>query len=155
MTPYVVPHAPFSAATVRHELVIDLTAHEVPQDVVDDAALVMSELVGNAVRHGTPLQCGGVRVLWEVHDCALHLEVQDGGRGPRRTPPRGIHVGRGRPRAWRSSRCSPCAGARRRRTTAGWACTPTAPARPAAAAPLLTRPLLPRPAPTAGQPARL
>jgi two-component sensor histidine kinase len=82
MTPYVVPHAPFSAATVRHELVIDLTAHEVPQDVVDDAALVMSELVGNAVRHGTPLQCGGVRVLWEVHDCALHLEVQDGGRGP-------------------------------------------------------------------------
>ena len=87
MTSFVVPHTPLSAAAARRELVIDLTACEFPQDVVDDAALVLSELVGNAVRYGAPLPCGGVRVLWEVEDSALHLEVQDGGGGPATTAP--------------------------------------------------------------------
>ena len=82
MTPYVVPHAARSAATVRHHLVDDLEQHDVPPDVVADAALVMSELVGNAVRHGAPLSGGGVRVAWEVGERALRLEVHDGGGGP-------------------------------------------------------------------------
>ena len=92
MTSYVVPHAPHSAATVRHELVSDLTRHEVPSTVVDDAALVVSELVGNAVRHGAPLPCGGVRVVWEVADTALHLEVHDGGCGPADGAARSVSV---------------------------------------------------------------
>ena len=79
MTSHLVPHSPSSASSVRRELVIDLTAHEVPAEVVDDAALVMSELVGNAVRHGSPLPDGCVRVSWELTDRALHLEVFDGG----------------------------------------------------------------------------
>ena len=82
MTSYVVPHTPLSAATVRHDLVDDLAQHNLPADVVDDAALVMSELVGNAVRHGAPLSGGGVRVTWEIGDRDLHLEVHDGGCGP-------------------------------------------------------------------------
>ena len=82
MTSYVVPHTLLSAATVRHHLVDDLAHRDVPPDVVDDAALVMSELVGNAVRHGAPLAGGGLRVAWEVGDHELHLEVQDGGCGP-------------------------------------------------------------------------
>lgn len=81
MTSRHVPHAPCSASTVRRELVIDLTTSEVPPAVVDDAALVMSELVGNAVRHGSPLPDGCVRVSWELTDRALHLEVCDGGTG--------------------------------------------------------------------------
>lgn len=81
MTSYVVPHAPVSAATVRHRLVSELASHDVPPAVVDDAALVMSELVGNAIRHGSPLSGGGVRVTWEIADCALRLEVHDGGGG--------------------------------------------------------------------------
>ena len=81
MTSFVVPHTPLSATNVRHELVIDLTSRDVPRTVVDDAALVLSELVGNAVRHGSPLPDGGVRVSWELDDCALHLEVCDGGNG--------------------------------------------------------------------------
>ena len=79
MTSRSVPHAPRSASTVRRDLVIDLTKCEVPLSVVDDAALVMSELVGNAVRHGAPLADGCVRVSWELTDDALHLEVCDGG----------------------------------------------------------------------------
>lgn len=82
MTSYVVPHSPRSAATVRHDLVIDLTDRDVPSEVVDAAALVMSELVGNAVRHGSPLVCGGVRVGWDIEGQDLHLEVHDGGKGP-------------------------------------------------------------------------
>lgn len=74
-----VPHAPCSASAVRRELVVDLTSCDVPPAVVDDAALVMSELVGNAVRHGTPLPDGSVRVSWELAEGALHLEVCDGG----------------------------------------------------------------------------
>ncbi len=82
MTSYVVPHTPLSAATVRHHLVDDLEHRDIAPHVVDDAALVMSELVGNAVRHGTPLSGGGVRVAWEVGARELHLEVHDGGCGP-------------------------------------------------------------------------
>lgn len=79
MTSRLVPHAPCSASAVRRELVIDLTAYDVPPTVVDDAALVMSELVGNAVRHGSPLPDGCVRVAWELTPEALRLEVSDGG----------------------------------------------------------------------------
>ena len=79
MTSHLVPHSTSSASCVRRELVIDLTAHEVPAQVVDDAALVMSELVGNAVRHGSPLSDGCVRVSWELTESTLHLEVCDGG----------------------------------------------------------------------------
>ena len=79
MTSHLVPHAPSSASTVRRELVSDLTTSAVPSGVVDDAALVMSELVGNAVRHGSPLPDGCVCVSWELGECTLHLEVRDGG----------------------------------------------------------------------------
>ena len=79
MSRHLVPHSPSSASSVRRELVSDLTASEVPPAVVDDAALVMSELVGNAVRHGSPLPDGCVCVSWELGECTLHLEVRDGG----------------------------------------------------------------------------
>ena len=81
MTSVLVPHAASSAAAVRRALVPELEACGVPQDVVDDAALVVSELVGNAVRHGAPLSQAGVRVSWWVAGGAVHLEVCDGGPG--------------------------------------------------------------------------
>lgn len=79
MTSHLVPHALSSASSVRRELVVDLTTSDVPPEVVDDAALVMTELVGNAVRHGSPLPDGCVCVSWELGECTLHLEVRDGG----------------------------------------------------------------------------
>jgi anti-sigma regulatory factor (Ser/Thr protein kinase) len=82
MTSVTVPHAPRSAAEVRHELIIDLTTREVSPAVVDDAALVVSELVGNAVRYGSPLPDGGLRIRWELGERALRLEVYQGGVGP-------------------------------------------------------------------------
>lgn len=89
MTSLLVPHAGASAALVRHELVRELRGAGVPEDVVDDAVLVMSELVGNAVRHGRPLPDSqdAVRASWWVEAGAVHVEVCDGGPGLPWGPP--------------------------------------------------------------------
>jgi anti-sigma regulatory factor (Ser/Thr protein kinase) len=79
-----VPHSPPSAAAVRHRFVDELRARGVPRMVVDDAALVLSELIGNAIRHGAELPGGGIRVSWEVSAELVRVEVSDGGRGPLR-----------------------------------------------------------------------
>lgn len=81
MTTLLVPHDGTSAAAARRALSRDLSQHGVPAEVVDDALLVLSELVGNAVRHGSPLPGGDVRVGWWVAGGAVHLEVCDGGPG--------------------------------------------------------------------------
>jgi anti-sigma regulatory factor (Ser/Thr protein kinase) len=84
MSTMLVPHAAPSASVVRHRFVDELRARGLPGMVVDDAALVLSELVGNAVRHGAPLPGGGIRVGWSVSDDVVRIEVADGGRGPLR-----------------------------------------------------------------------
>jgi anti-sigma regulatory factor (Ser/Thr protein kinase) len=80
-----VPHAATSAGIVRHRCVDELRARGVSPTTVYDAALVLSELVGNAVRHGAPLPGGGIEVRWQVAEQHVRLEVRDGGRGPRRS----------------------------------------------------------------------
>ena len=84
-----VPHTASSAALVRRTMTADL-APTLPLDVVDAAALVVSELVGNAVRHGAALPGGGVLARWELGTGGLRLEVVDGGSGPPGAGPRGI-----------------------------------------------------------------
>ncbi len=82
-----VPHTPASAGVVRRELRSDLRSQGVPEPVVDAAALVLSELVGNAVRHGHALPPGVLLARWECIGEALRLEVVDGGPGPGDAPP--------------------------------------------------------------------
>lgn len=81
MTTLLVPHDGSSASDVRHALQRELQAHGVPRDVIDDALLVVSELLGNAVRHGAPLGGDTVRATWWVAGGSVHLEVCDGGPG--------------------------------------------------------------------------
>ena len=76
-----VPHTPASAGLVRRRLTAEL-APCLPTAVLDDAAVVVSELVGNAVRHGAALPDGSLVARWEVLDRGLRLEVVDGGAGP-------------------------------------------------------------------------
>jgi anti-sigma regulatory factor (Ser/Thr protein kinase) len=67
-----------------------MDAHSVDGALAGDAELLLSELVGNAVRHARPLPGGGVRVAWEVASSEVVLRVTDGGstngHRPRETP---------------------------------------------------------------------
>jgi serine/threonine-protein kinase RsbW len=76
-----VRHAPASAGEVRRQLGADLAAAGVAAGVVGDAALVLSELVGNSIRYGRPLPGGVLEVSWSLADGSLWLRVSDGG-GP-------------------------------------------------------------------------
>jgi len=76
-----VPFAAESASSVRHALESWLGAHDVPEPVVNDARLIVSELVGNAVRHASPLGEDAVLVRWRLEEDLLVLSVCDGG-GP-------------------------------------------------------------------------
>ncbi len=75
---------PSSARAVQHirrTLVEDLQGLSVSADVIDEAEIVVSELMGNAIRHARPLPDGTVRVRWKVRGGVVEVEVADGG-GP-------------------------------------------------------------------------
>lgn len=79
-------HAASSVPAARSCLAERL-AH-LPRDLVDDALLVLSELLGNAVRH-TVASAGHLEVRWSATPCAVRLEVVDGGGGEPRVSDRG------------------------------------------------------------------
>jgi anti-sigma regulatory factor (Ser/Thr protein kinase) len=82
------PHAPSSVAVARRRLSSELTDSGVYDSVVDDASVIVSELISNALRHARPLPSGQVRVCWLRRGDVLELEVSDGGAmtEPRRGP---------------------------------------------------------------------
>ena len=93
----VLDHDPSSVPAARACLAQRL-AH-LPDDLLDDTLLVLSELLGNAVRHGaapTAAGAGGVEVRWTLVPGAVHLEVVDGGGGEPRVVDRGEHAVSGR-----------------------------------------------------------
>lgn len=74
-----VPFDPSSAGIVRDELRAWLTRKGTDERTVEDARLIASELVGNALRHASPVEQGVVLVGWWAQDGRLALEVSDGG----------------------------------------------------------------------------
>lgn len=74
-----VPFDPASAASVRHALERWLDHQCVEERVREDARLIVSELVGNAVRHAAPMSHGTVLVRWHLEGRRLVLSVCDGG----------------------------------------------------------------------------
>lgn len=115
-TTMALPHGPGGVADARRRMRRDLYAQNVPETVVDDAVLVLSELLSNSCRHARPLgdpareaedrgtpgprraesvapagvatePDGGIRAGWAVGaDGLLKIEVTDGG-GPTRPRP--------------------------------------------------------------------
>ncbi|MFJ7630279.1 ATP-binding protein [Streptomyces sp. NPDC097595] len=88
-----VPHGPAGVGQARHRMREQLRSHGVSDSVVDDAVLILSELLSNACRHGRPLGWqtetgdGDVRAAWRVDRTGgLTVEVTDGG-GPTRPIP--------------------------------------------------------------------
>ncbi len=76
-----VRHHPSSAAEVRRELAADLSGYAggfVPE-LADDAAAVVTELVGNAIRHARPLDGDVITVEWQAYQHGLQIWVTDGG----------------------------------------------------------------------------
>ncbi|MFJ2195480.1 ATP-binding protein [Streptomyces violaceusniger] len=86
-----VPHGPAGVRAARQRMRVDLGRTGVSDSVIDDAVLILSELLSNAWRHGRPWRSGHgggtVRAAWSVdeHD-RLTVEVTDGG-GPTRPLP--------------------------------------------------------------------
>lgn len=78
-----VPFAASSVALARHALLAWLQESGTRQDTVDNALIVVSELVGNSVRHAQPLPSGEVLVAWRVDPRGLRVSVTDGGSGTR------------------------------------------------------------------------
>jgi hypothetical protein len=80
-TTMALPHGPTGVADARRRLRADLFARDVPEPVVDDAVLILSELLSNSCRHARPLG---------ESDEAGHGNGQAGAQAPagRLQPPR-------------------------------------------------------------------
>ncbi|MFF5423471.1 MULTISPECIES: ATP-binding protein [unclassified Streptomyces] len=87
-----VPHGPAGVGEARHRMRDELYRSGVSETVVDDAVLILSELLSNACRHGRPLGRGDrgdgdVLAAWRLDPSGgLIVEVTDGG-GPTRPVP--------------------------------------------------------------------
>ncbi len=87
-----VPHGPAGVGEARHRMRDELYRSGVAESVVDDAVLILSELLSNACRYARPLGRaergeGDVRAAWRVDPGGgLRVEVTDGG-GPTRPAP--------------------------------------------------------------------
>jgi anti-sigma regulatory factor (Ser/Thr protein kinase) len=77
----VVPHHARGARLARHRLAAEL-ADAVAPSLLADAIAVVAELVGNAVRHASPLPGGVVRVAWRLCPAAGDSSGAGGEGGP-------------------------------------------------------------------------
>ncbi|MGL5861249.1 MAG: ATP-binding protein [Phycicoccus sp.] len=74
-----VPQRASSVRHVRREIVADLGERGFPEELVEEAEIVVSELLTNAIRHARALSDGTVRVRWKIRAEVVEVEVTDGG----------------------------------------------------------------------------
>jgi serine/threonine-protein kinase RsbW len=68
-----------SARVARQQLVEWMRGMDARDESREDARLVVSELVGNSVRHARPLADGTMQVTWDAGPTGLDIAVTDGG----------------------------------------------------------------------------
>lgn len=73
------PYTASSVGVARRRLISDLYHAGVPEAPANDAGLVLSELLSNALRHATPRPGGTVKVSWELGAESVLVAVGDGG----------------------------------------------------------------------------
>ena len=84
------PFSAESAHLAREHLVSWMDGLSLNDEDRDDARLVISELVGNAVRHARPLDDDTVQIAWNNGPAGLDISVTDGGA---RTTPERVDAG--------------------------------------------------------------
>lgn len=75
---------PFVASTpgiARTKLAAFLTVNRASNEVIDDALIVISEMIANAVSHGVPTSDGTIEISWAINGTLLELSVYDAGKG--------------------------------------------------------------------------
>ena len=75
---------PFVASTpgvARTRLAAFLTVNRASAEVIDDALIVISEMIANAVCHGVPTSDGTIEISWAINGTLLELSVYDAGKG--------------------------------------------------------------------------
>jgi anti-sigma regulatory factor (Ser/Thr protein kinase) len=82
------PCAAASVSIARQRLTADLSAAGVFGQAVGDAALVVSELLSNAIKHAWPLPGEKLQVTWMVERGSVEVAVRDGGSPTRPRPAR-------------------------------------------------------------------
>ena len=73
------PFAASSVGAARRRLMSDLIAADICDSAVCDVALVISELLSNALRHAAPLPGSKIRVAWRIDTGNVQVSVRDGG----------------------------------------------------------------------------
>jgi anti-sigma regulatory factor (Ser/Thr protein kinase) len=96
-----VRHEAAAVSAARRQVRRDLTEERLPEPLLDDVEVVLSELMGNAVRHARAIAGGVLLVGWRIADDELTIRVTDGGSvkriEPRDSSPmadsgRGLHI---------------------------------------------------------------
>lgn len=89
------PCSPASVGIARRVLAADLRAAGVADSVVSDAALVISELLSNAILHAYPLPGELLEAMWVVGNASVEVAVSDGGSPtmPRAGEPSMVAIG--------------------------------------------------------------
>jgi len=80
---------PFESSTpgiARTKLAAFLTLNRTELDLIDNALIVLSEMIANAVAHGTPDTDGTMEIGWSIDAGRLELSVRDSGTGKDLTP---------------------------------------------------------------------
>jgi anti-sigma regulatory factor (Ser/Thr protein kinase) len=77
------PFTPSSVSVARLTLKSWMSENGTHDEAVEDARVVISELVANSVRHARPLSDGQIHVSWTLEPRGLELTVTDGGSATR------------------------------------------------------------------------
>jgi serine/threonine-protein kinase RsbW len=78
-----VPFAASSVASARQQLRSWMRAEGFGREAIEDGRVVLSELVGNSVRHAEPLSDGTILITWCHDGEGVRLSVTDGGSSSR------------------------------------------------------------------------
>jgi anti-sigma regulatory factor (Ser/Thr protein kinase) len=78
-TVVLLPSQPASVAVARRRITAEMRSVGIDDEAIDDAALVITELVTNAIKHGSPLPGRWLQVTWDMNVELVEIAVSDGG----------------------------------------------------------------------------